>query len=82
MTTYTPQCLFCVHLQPNKKVEYPATYACDAFPDGLPRVILRNRFDHRQSYPGDHGIRWEAKDPEMGSLFDPAPDEEDEADAP
>jgi hypothetical protein len=31
---------------------------CDAFPKGIPLLILYAD-DHRRPYPGDHGIRYE-----------------------
>jgi hypothetical protein len=37
------------------------TAFCSAFPDGIPRLIFAGRFDHTQPYPGDGGIRFEAK---------------------
>ncbi len=33
--------------------------SCDAYPKGIPRVILEDRFDHRSPLDGDHGIRFE-----------------------
>lgn len=51
-----PQCATCTHL----RVEPERT--CSAFPDGIPDEIWWNRADHRQPYPGDHGIRWEPLD--------------------
>lgn len=37
---------------------------CDAFPDGIPRAIFFEYFDHRKPYPGDRGIRFEPKSKE------------------
>lgn len=34
---------------------------CDAFPAGIPDPIQWGEFDHRNEYPGDHGIRFEAR---------------------
>ena len=39
---------------------------CAAFPDGIPKRVLRNGLDHRQTIDGDHGLRWT---PEDGAEF-------------
>ncbi|NUP98746.1 MAG: hypothetical protein HUU35_02700 [Armatimonadetes bacterium] len=49
------QCFFCRHLHDG----YPLQATCDAFPNGIPHQILRNRWDHRQRVPGDCGIGFE-----------------------
>lgn len=46
------QCITCKH--------YLCPTICEAFPDGdLPVAIITGEVDHRQPYPGDHGVQWE-----------------------
>lgn len=53
-TVVVSQCIGCRHKRPNGAF-------CDAFPDGpgIPDAILRNRHDHHEPFPGDHGVRFE-----------------------
>jgi hypothetical protein len=51
-----PQCFDCKHLARFRPGELSH---CTAFPDEIPDDIFKNRHDHRQPYPGDHGIRFE-----------------------
>jgi len=32
---------------------------CDAFPNGIPEAVRKNRMDHRKAIAGDNGIRFE-----------------------
>ena len=51
-----PQCFNCKHLARFRPGELTH---CAAFPDEIPDDIRKNRHDHRQPYPGDHGVRFE-----------------------
>lgn len=47
------QCVLCSH--------YRFDYTCEAFPEGIPLVIFTGEHDHREPFPGDHGIRFEPR---------------------
>jgi hypothetical protein len=32
---------------------------CRAFPDGIPEAIMTGKFDHKNMYPGNNGVRFE-----------------------
>lgn len=65
--TIPEQCLRCRHFQEEK----PGMY-CHAFPisPGIPHPILEMYHDHRLPYPGDHGIRWEPREPGIENPFE------------
>lgn len=46
------KCDICKHV-------YENGYECDAYPDGIPVVILGGDFDHSEPYPEDNGIQFE-----------------------
>jgi len=55
MINFDCQCWKCKHWKHG---------TCPAFPNQtIPEDIDMNRHDHRQPFPGDHGIRWQPKDP-------------------
>jgi len=47
------QCIMCKHFQ---------LIGCDAFPERIPVEIITGHFDHHNPYPGDNGIRFEARE--------------------
>jgi hypothetical protein len=52
-----PPCHSCRHFEgfnTDKK-----RFTCEAFPEGVPAVILDGYNPHRQPFEGDHGIQWE-----------------------
>ena len=52
-----PACFDCKHFWPGQGMK------CEAFPQGIPDAILFSKTNHREPYPGDHGIQFEAKEP-------------------
>ena len=64
MTTILPQCIYCKHLQPDKRTE-DGRWRCKSFgTDPIPQEILLNQFDHRHKHPNDAGLLY---DPKPGS---------------
>jgi hypothetical protein len=56
MTVAVTPCAFCRHFLETRE----GRARCAAFPEGegIPDVILHGQYDHRQPYPGDHGIQF------------------------
>jgi hypothetical protein len=72
MTTIFPQCVLCRH--------YRDDLTCDAYPNGIPKGVIKNQRDHRRPLPDDHGVQFEAKGEEqrevMVALMGPSPGSE------
>jgi hypothetical protein len=56
MTIGIPQCASCAHFKSDRH----GGNFCDAFPGlpGIPATIILGQHDHRNPYPGDHGVRY------------------------
>ena len=55
-------CAYCRHFNSEERMKT----VCEAFPNGIPREIAFDGFDHHLPYPGDHGIRF---DPDPSSAI-------------
>lgn len=56
-----PLCFDCKHFEGDAPTDSMFVYRCAAYPEGIPNEILLLKHDHRQPYPGDHGIQFEQK---------------------
>lgn len=45
-----PMCGLCLH--------FWGLDSCTAFPEGIPEEILHGPNNHKEPYPGDHGLRF------------------------
>jgi hypothetical protein len=66
-------CDACRLLRSKKNENYTSSmdiffHYCDAFPSGIPGEIFGRGFDHRQPYPGDHGIRFQLREGRESTL--------------
>ena len=56
-----PLCFFCRHtsFSGTNLDSIIRTKTCKAFPEGIPRQIYVDRYDHRNPYPNDNDIQFE-----------------------
>lgn len=70
--TIIPQCMSCRHLEKGKPMR------CTAFPKEIPMDIALNKVDHRERFPGDHGIRFNPLPGEHSPFEDSSNESKDE----
>ena len=59
LTLTLPLCSICRYKHQDT-LRYRRSFpTCDAFPNGIPEPVRKNRLDHRRAIPGDSGIRFE-----------------------
>ncbi|MBK7056329.1 MAG: hypothetical protein IPQ05_12550 [Leptospiraceae bacterium] len=63
-----PQCTSCKHLD-RSTLPSNKSFACKAFPNGIPFEVWDNKHNHTQTYSGDNGIMFE-KDYADDSVID------------
>ncbi len=56
-TGSAPICMECK----NYRVKDTTKNSCNAFPKGIPDIVIFGGSDHKKSLPGDHGIQFEQK---------------------
>lgn len=55
-------CWACKRLREESVGDPIQTGTCDAYPLGIPLEIFAEGYDHRNSFPGDNGLRFEPID--------------------
>jgi len=62
MTTNMPLCLTCQYFNDKEKLTNEGYVAiCQAYPNGIPKEIFFEAYDHRKPFKGDHGITFKEK---------------------
>jgi hypothetical protein len=59
LTTTLPLYSLCKHKHQDSLSFRNSFPTCDAFPNGIPEAVRKNRIDHRKALAGDNGIRFE-----------------------
>ena len=59
LTLTLPLCSICRYKHQDT-FDYRKSFpTCDAFPNGIPEAVRKNRIDHRRTISGDNGIHFE-----------------------
>jgi hypothetical protein len=56
----TPSCCSCRYRTANPLF-------CTAFPEGIPTAILAGEHDHKNPFPGDHGLAYRPKNVQLAA---------------
>jgi hypothetical protein len=59
LTLTLPLCSICRYKHKDSLTYRKRYPTCDAFPNGIPEAVRKNRMDHRKAIAGDNGIRFE-----------------------
>jgi len=59
LTLTLPLCSICRYKHHDSLTYRKSFPTCDAFPNGIPEAVRKNRMDHRKPISGDNGIRFE-----------------------
>lgn len=59
-----PMCIGCERFNRSED----ELFSCEAFPDGIPKEIRDNLFDHRLNFPGDGGLTFSPMNAEATAL--------------
>jgi hypothetical protein len=54
-----PLCSICRYKHKDSLTYRKSFPTCDAFPNGIPEAVRKNKMDHRKAIAGDNGIRFE-----------------------
>jgi len=54
-----PLCSICRYKHKDSLTYRKSFPTCDAFPNGIPEAVRKNKMDHRKPIAGDSGIRFE-----------------------
>jgi hypothetical protein len=59
LTMTLPLCSICKYKHKDSLTYRKRYPTCDAFPNGIPEAVRKNRIDHRKAIAGDNGIRFD-----------------------